>query len=88
MPTCVPVRDMKNTADFVSLVERESDVTVTKNGYSVVHCLSEQEYRLLQEERAKARLLSRMMLAEEELVSGEAEDFDDFTASIRTEYGL
>ena len=41
MPICVPVRDMKNTADFVGMVERESDVTVTKNGYSVIHCLSE-----------------------------------------------
>lgn len=88
MPVCVPVRDLKNTADFVGLVERESDVTVTRNGYGVMHCLSEQEYRLLQEERAKARLLSRMMLAEEELASGQAVDFDDFSASIRAEYGL
>lgn len=88
MPVCVPVRDMKNTADFVGLVERESDVTVTKNGYGVMHCLSEAEYRVLQEERAKARLLSRIMLAEEELTSGELLDFDDFTASIRAEYGL
>ena len=88
MPVCVPVRDMKNTADFVDLVQRESDVTVTKNGYSVVHCLSEDEYRLLQEERAKARLLSRMMLAEDELASGQAVDFDDFSASVRAEYGL
>ncbi len=88
MPVCVPVRDLKNTADFVELVEREADVTVTKNGYSVIHCLSEEEYRLVQEERAKARLLSRMMLAEDELASGQVVDFDDFSASIRAEYGL
>ena len=54
MPVCVPVRDLKNTADFVGLVEREGDMIVTKNGYGVMHCLSEQEYRLLQEERAKS----------------------------------
>lgn len=88
MPICVPVRDMKNTADFVGMVERESDVTVTKNGYSVIHCLSEAEYQLLQEERAKARLLSRMMLAEEEIANGNSLDFDEFSASIRREYGL
>ncbi len=88
MPVCVPVRDLKNTADFVELVEREADITVTKNGYSVIHCLSEEEYRLVQEERAKARLLSRMMLAEDELASGQVVDFDDFSASIRAEYGL
>lgn len=87
MPVCVPVRDLKNTADFVGLVERESDAIVTKNGYGVMHCLSEQEYRLLQEERAKARLLSRVMLGEG-LVLGEAIDFDGFSASIRAEYGL
>lgn len=88
MSVCVPVRDLKNTADFVNLVQRENVVTVTKNGYNVVHCLSEREYRLLQEECAKARLLSRMMLAEEELASGRTVDFDDFSASIRAEYGL
>lgn len=87
MPVCVPVRDLKNTVDFVGLVEREGDMIVTKNGYGVMHCLSEQEYRLLQEERAKARLLSRVM-PEEELALGEAIDFDDFSASIRAEYGL
>lgn len=80
MPVCVPVRDLKNTADFVGLVERESDVIVTKNGYGVMHCLSEREYCLLQEERAKARLLSRVML-EEELTLEEAIDFDSFSAS-------
>ncbi len=88
MPTCVPVRDMKNTAEFVAMVQREKDVTVTKNGYSAIHCLSEEEYRLLQEERIKSRLLSRMLLAEEELACDEAIDFDDFTASVRAEYGL
>ena len=39
MPVCVPVRDMKDTAAFASLVERERDVTVTRNGYSAMHCL-------------------------------------------------
>ena len=33
MSACVPVRDMKDTAAFTTLVESERDVTVTKNGY-------------------------------------------------------
>ena len=37
MAVCVPVRDLKNTAEFVGLVERESDVAVTKNGYGIMH---------------------------------------------------
>ena len=64
MPTCVPVRDMKNTAAFTALVERERDVTVTRNGYSAMHCLSEEEYQAQQDEVARARLLSYMMRAE------------------------
>lgn len=70
------------------MVERESEVTVTRNGYSVIHCLSEAEYQLLQEERAKARLLSRMMLAEDEIARGDELDFDEISASIRQDYGL
>ena len=63
MPICVPVRDMKDTATFTALVESERDVTVTKNGYEAMHCISSDQYRLMQDEIAKAKLLSRMMLA-------------------------
>ena len=88
MTTCVPVRDMKSTADFVNLVEREGSVTVTKNGYSAIHCLRDSEYKLLQEEQAKARLLSRMILAEREIAAGDAVDYDEFAAALKAEYGL
>lgn len=88
MPVCVPVRDMKNTSSFVSLVEKEGAVTVTKNGYSAIHCLSEEEYRLAQEAKAKASLLSRIILAEEEISQGKTLDYDEFASSIRAEYGL
>ena len=88
MPACVPVRDMKSTADFVELVERESDVTITKNGYCAIHCLSDSEYRLVQEERARYRLLSRMLLAEREAADGDTKDYDSLTATLKAEYDL
>lgn len=88
MAVCVPVRDLKSTADFAALVERERDVTVTKNGYSAFHCLSDDQYRLVQEEVARAQLLSRMMLAERELEEGAFVDYDEFAASVRSAYGL
>lgn len=88
MTICVPVRDMKSTAEFTALVEREREVTVTKNGYSAIHCLSDEQYRLMKEEVAKARLLSRMMLAERELESGSYDDYDTFASALREEYGL
>ena len=49
MSVCVPVRDMKDTAAFTTLVESERDVTVTKNGYEAMHCISSDQYRLMQE---------------------------------------
>ena len=88
MTVCVPVRDMKDTAAFTQLVEDEREVTVTKNGYDAVHCLSNDEYRLMRDEVAKARLLSRMMLAEDEEARGDHTTYDEFAAAIREKYGL
>lgn len=88
MTVCVPVRDMKNTASFTELVQKERDVTVTKNGYNSFHCLSNEEYLQLQEEAVKAKLLSRLMLAESEIAAGKYEDFDEFVLSVKAEHGL
>lgn len=88
MAKCVPVRDMKNTAEFSALVERERDVTVTKNGYELMHCLSDEQYRLIQDEVARAKLLSRIMLAEQELDTGSYSDYKEFASSLRDKYGL
>ena len=88
MTVCVPVRDMKNTSSFTELVSVEGDVTVTKNGYDAMHCLSIEEYELLQEEAAKAKLLSRIMLAESEITGGKSSDYRQLSAAIRQEYGL
>ena len=88
MTVCVPVRDMKDTAAFTALVDREQEVTVTKNGYDAIHCMSSNRYRIMQEEVAKARLLSRLMLAESELSNGEYGDYDEFSASVRKQHGL
>ena len=88
MPICVPVRDMKDTATFTALVESEHDVTVTKNGYEAMHCISSDLYRLMQDEIAKAKLLSRIMLAENEISQGDYSDYDTFATSIRDKYGL
>lgn len=88
MAICVPVRDMKDTAEFTALVNREHDVTVTKNGYDAFHCLSDEQYRLVQDEVAKARLLSRILLAEREIETGAYSSFKDFAAEMRQEHDL
>lgn len=88
MSVCVPVRDMKSTSSFVELVERESEVTVTKNGREAMHCMSEARYQAMQEEAARARLLSRMLTAKREEESGAYTDYDQFASTLKAKYGL
>lgn len=88
MATAVPIRDTKDTAAFAALVEREHDVMVTRNGYEAFHCLSAEEWAAQRDEAAKARLLSRIMLAEDEISRGECDDYAQFSAAVRAEHGL
>ena len=66
----------------------EGEVIVTRNGYDVMHCISSAQHRINEEAIAKGRLLSRMMLAEDQISSGDVADFDSFAAQIRDRYGL
>lgn len=88
MAVVVPVCDMKDTAAFTSLVERERSVTVTRNGYEAFHCLSSEEWAAQRDEVAKARLFSRILLAEQEIENGEVDEYDVFASKLREEYGL
>ena len=89
MPVCVPIRAMKDTAKFAATVE-ESDgpVTVTKNGRDAFVVMGTEEYAAMSEEVAKAKLLGRMLTAEEELAAGDYVDGAAFTAQVRARYGL
>lgn len=88
MPVLAPIRDMKNTSDFAKLVNDNGVVTVTKNGYSEFYCISKQKREVELEEIAKAKLLSRIMLAEEEIKNKNYDDYDTFSAKIKEEYGI
>ena len=88
MTVTVPVRDMKNTSTFVKLVEQEGEVVVTKNGYEVMHCISSDRQRINEEAIAKSKLLSRILLAEEEIFSENFSDFDTFMSEVRNDFDL
>lgn len=88
MSACVSIREIKDVDTFTALVESERDVTVTKNGHATMHCISSDLYRVMQDEIAKGRLLSRMMLAEDEASQGDHSDYDSFATSIRDKYDL
>lgn len=89
MPVCVPIKDMKDTAAFTRKIEKaDGPVTVTKNGYDAFVVMKTDEYEAMQQELAKARLLSRIAQAEGEYAAGKHTDGEEFVASIKEKYGL
>lgn len=89
MPTCVPIRDLRDTAAFDALVESsETPITVTKNGYDRFVCMRSAEFARWAEADARARLLERMLVAEEESRAGSGSDAREAAARIRARHGL
>ena len=88
MPVCVPMRDMKDTGAFMSLVERAGGpVTVTRNGRDALVVMTSERYEAMGQELARARLLGRVAQAEAELAARDYEDGPSFTAKMRARYG-
>lgn len=89
MPVCVPIKDMRDTAKFSELVETTpGPVTVTKNGYSKFVVLRFEDYDLMVQEQAKARLMARMAVAERERAAGTARDAFEALDDLEAKYGL
>lgn len=89
MPVCVPIKDMRDTAKFSELVETTpGPVTVTKNGYSKSVVLRSEDYDLMVQEQAKARLMARIAVAERERAAGTARDAFEALDDLEAKYGL
>lgn len=89
MAVCVPVRDMKNTAAFAQLVQESPEpVTVTKNGYSAFVVMRSEEYDLMREELAQARLIRVLADADAAYEKGAYVDGPSFIESVKERYGL
>lgn len=89
MPTCVPIKDMKDMAAFTrSVQEAPGPVTVTKNGYNVFMVMRTDDYEAMQQELAKARLLGRITQAEHEYATGQYTDGGETVAALKEKYGL
>lgn len=88
MPVALPVREMKNTAQFTNRVRREREVLAIRNGVEVTTCVSADQRKAELEEISKAKLLSRILMTEGEYARGEYESYDDFAAKMRLQYGL
>ena len=94
---------LRTTVDAALLQRLEPDEILVATGASraapaiegaqQTHVWSGDELRRLMtgdgaEEIAKAKLLSRMMLAEDEISQGDYSDYDSFATAIRDKYGL
>lgn len=88
MPTVVPIRDLRDTAKFSALVESSpSPVTVTKNGYGCFVVMRVEDYDALAEELAKARLMTRISIAERERAEHAGRDAFEHIKDLRARYG-
>ena len=89
MPTCVPIKDMRDTASFSNLVESSPDpVIVTKNGYDQFVVIRSKDYDKLKGAYARAQLMERILIAERERAEGNAKDAFESLEDIRKRHGL
>ena len=89
MATCVPIKDLRDTAAFDNLVEKSpTPITVTKNGYDRFVCVRSDEFERMQLANAEAKLLARMQIAEYERKNNLAVDAREATERIFQKYGV
>lgn len=89
MPTCVPIKNMKDMAAFTRTVqEAPGPVSVTKSGYDAFVVMRTDDYEVMQQELARARLLGRITQAEREYSTGQYADGGKAVAALREKYGL
>ena len=79
MPACVPIKDLRDTASFLKLVESQAPkpVIVTKNGYDEFVVITSEEYDRLQRRAEAARLYEALLASEVQLQNGETVPLDD-----------
>ncbi len=82
---CIPIRDLKNTAEVSALCKRTAaPIFVTKNGYNDMVIMSAEVYERL-------RVLSayeKLMAAEQDIEAGRVSDASASLSALRAKYGL
>ena len=87
--TCVPMKELKNTAEFTETVQAATGpVMVTKNGREAFVALSINSYEALCAEAARAELYRLVDGAEEDIAAGRVMDAHKASADLRGKYGL
>lgn len=89
MSVCVPIKKLKNTAEFARIVrEADGPVVVTRNGYDEFVSMTPERYEALRLEAARARLYQVIDRAEDDVRAGRTTDARTSIAETRKRYGL
>ncbi len=89
MPTCVPIKELKNTAEFSRLVEESANpVIVTKNGYDSFVAMTTQAYEALKLEAARAKLYQTVAQSEQDIAENRTVEAHSAIAEARNRYAL
>lgn len=89
MAVCVPIKELKNTAEFTETVcKADGPVTVTKNGRSAFVSMTPEYYEALCLEAARSRLYQAVDRAEADIAAGHVSDARASQAALRARYGL
>ncbi len=88
MSVCVPIKDMKNTAEFTDTVTKSPEpVFVTKNGREAIVSMSPEVYEGLRREAARARLYDVVERGLEDVRLGRCADAKMVSKNLRAMYG-
>lgn len=89
MPTCVPIKHLRDTAAFDDIVANSpSPIIVTKNGYDRFVCIKSSDFNRWEQAETRARLLERIMISERERINDLSTDAFEATAELRAKYGI
>ena len=85
MPQCIPIRDLKNTAEVSQMCQNAKEpIVITKNGYDDMVIMSAEVYD-------RIRLYSvyeKLMEAEADIAEGRTTDAFDSLHQLRAKYGI
>ena len=88
LPVCVPIKDMKNTAEFTDTVTNSAEpVIVTKNGREALVSMSPEVYEGLRREAARARLYDVVERGLDEVRAGRTADAKTVIENLRAAHG-
>lgn len=89
MPVCVPIKELKNGAEFARTVrEADGPVIVTRNGYEELVAMTPERYEALRMEAARAGLYQAIDKGEADIAAGRTVEAHDLISQIRQHHGL